>query len=96
MSADDFLDRVFRNLPRPGSRFEYAAWRHAGRPTQEGVGVLPASGVDVGRMAAAVLDLDHYTGNIDYVVESRRKKLRHQLPPTRASRRRRPRASTSG
>jgi hypothetical protein len=71
MSADDFLDRVFRNLPRPGSRFEYAAWRHAGRPTQEGVGVLPASGVDVGRMAAAVLDLDHYTGNIDYVVEAR-------------------------
>ncbi len=71
MSADDFLDRVFANLPRPAGRFEYKAWRHGGRPTQEGVGILPATGVDVSRMADAVLDLDHYRGNIDYVEEAR-------------------------
>lgn len=71
MSADPFLDRVFSNLPRAGSRFEYKAWRHQGRPTQEGVGVLPSPGVDVDKMAAAVLDLDHYVGNIEFCVESR-------------------------
>jgi hypothetical protein len=71
MSADDFLNRVFRNLPRPGSRFEYKTWRHSGRPTSEGVGLLPAAGVDVEKMAAAVLDLDHYKGNIDFVEEAR-------------------------
>ena len=71
MSADPFLDRLFRNLPRVGSRFEHVSWRHDGRPTSEGVGVLPASGVDVERMAAAVLDLDHYAGNIEFVVDAR-------------------------
>ena len=46
-------------------------WRHAGRPTKEGVGVLPSAGVDVEAFAARVMDLDHYKGNIDFVDECR-------------------------
>ncbi len=72
MSDDTaFLDRVFRNLPRVGSKFDFAAWKHSGRPTSEGVGVLPQAGVDVDAVAGRVMDVDHYTGNIDYVVECR-------------------------
>ena len=71
MSHDPFVDRVFANLPRVSGRFDFASWRHSGRPTNEGVGVLPASGVDVEKMAACVMDVDHYKGNVDYVDECR-------------------------
>ena len=71
MSSSAFLDRVFSNLPRVGGRFEFNAWRHAGRPTSEGVGILPMSGVDVDAVAGRIMDVGHYTGNIDYVVQSR-------------------------
>ena len=72
MSAVAFLDRVFKNLPgvSPG-KLSYKAWRYAGRPTSEGVGVLPFGSVDVEKMAARVMDVAHYKGNIDYVEESR-------------------------
>ena len=42
MSAAPFLDRVFSNIPSVGGKFSFNSWRHAGRPTSEGVGVLPA------------------------------------------------------
>ncbi len=71
MSADAFLDRMFRNLPSARGRFVFNAWKHAGRPTQEGVGILPMAGVDVGRMVARIMDVAQYRGNIDYVQESR-------------------------
>ena len=71
MSAAAFLDRVFSNLPRVGGKFDFNAWRHAGRPTSEGVGVLPGVTVDVDRMAARIMDVGSYRGNIDYVEESR-------------------------
>lgn len=71
MSSNAFLDRVFSNLPRAGARFEFNAWRHAGRPTSEGVGILPMSGVDVEAVAARVMDVGNYVGNIDYVVQGR-------------------------
>jgi hypothetical protein len=71
MSASEFLDRVFKNLPSVGSRYDFNAWRHAGRPTSEGVGILPGVRVDVEKMAARVMDVGHYSGNIDFVVESR-------------------------
>ncbi|MFT5686318.1 MAG: hypothetical protein ACI8RZ_007274 [Myxococcota bacterium] len=70
MSAAAFLDRVFSNLPRSGSKFSFNAWRHAGRPTSEGVGVLPVS-VDLDKMVARIMNVGSYRGNIDYVEESR-------------------------
>lgn len=70
MSADGFLDRVFRNLPPTRGGFEYKHWRHANHPTSEGVGVLPGA-VDVDAIAARIMDVDHYKGNIDYLDESR-------------------------
>ena len=72
MSAAAFLDRVFSHAPTGGvSRFSFQAWRHDGRPTKEGVGILPMSGVDVDRLAARIMDVANYKGNIDYVEESR-------------------------
>lgn len=71
MNDSAFLDRLFRNLPSVGAKFDFAAWKHGGRPTSEGVGVLPQGGVPVDAVAARVMDVDHYVGNIDYVVECR-------------------------
>ena len=70
MSADSFLDRVFAKLPAlsPGAN-EFASWTFAGRPTNEGVGVVSTPGLDIERMAARVMDVGHYVGNVDYVVE---------------------------
>jgi hypothetical protein len=71
MSYDPFVDRVFANLPRVGSRFDFNSWKHAGRPTNEGVGIAPLSGVNVDAFARCVMDVDHYNGNIDFVAECR-------------------------
>jgi hypothetical protein len=72
MSAAPFLDRVFQAVPRlSSSRFSFEAWRHEGRPTQEGVGVLPGVSVDVDRVVGRIMDIASYRGNIDYVEESR-------------------------
>ena len=68
MEHEAFVERVMTHLPSasPG-KFEFAHWSHAGRPTDEGFGVLPIAGADPEKIAAAVLDVDHYVGNIDYV-----------------------------
>jgi hypothetical protein len=72
MSASDFLDRVFPHVGELStSRFSFKAWRHAGRPTNEGVGRLPGVTVDVDAFASRVMDIGQYRGNIDYVEESR-------------------------
>lgn len=71
MSAAAFLDRVFQSNPSPQKAFHFASWKHAGRPTREGVGILPVANVPVDAMAARIMAVDHYKGNIDYVVESR-------------------------
>lgn len=78
----DFVDRVFDHLPALGARFTFQSWRQAGRPTNEGVGVLPRAGVDVDAMVARVMDVDHYTGNVDFVVESRTIEDAKHSPPT--------------
>ena len=80
MSAAAFLDRVFSNLPRSGGSFSFNAWRHAGRPTSEGVGILPGVSVDVDKMAARIMDVGNYKGNIDYVEESRVVSGAHNKP----------------
>jgi len=71
MSAAVFLDRVFANLPAVGGRFTFNAWRHSGRPTSEGVGILPQSGVDVDALVGRIMDVGSYHGNIAYVESSR-------------------------
>ena len=81
MSAASFLDRVFSNLPSVGGKFTFNAWRHGGRPTSEGVGVLPVS-VDLDKMAARIMDVSSYRGNIDYVEESRVVPDPVHTPPT--------------
>ena len=68
--SNAFVDRVFQRLRAPGSSYKFDTWRVSGRPTSEGVGVLPAE-VDVEQMASRILDVDGYRGNIDHVVESR-------------------------
>jgi len=72
MSASAFLDRVFSNLPAArGSELTFKAWRHTGRPTSEGVGVLSMPGVDVDKLAATIMNVGSYRGNIDFVEECR-------------------------
>jgi hypothetical protein len=85
MSASAFLDRVFANLSGVrGADLKFKAWRHAGRPTSEGVGVLGISGVDVDQLAAAIMNVGQYQGNIDYVEESRVIADPSYVPPTSA------------
>ena len=72
MSLDAFLDRVFRRLPalKNSPTFAFDAWPFADQPTKEGLGELPGR-VDVDKVAARVLDVGHYVGNVDHVVECR-------------------------
>lgn len=72
MSAEQFLDRVFAKVPAsPGSSFNFQSWRHASRPTKEGVGILPMANVPVDAMVSRIKDIDSYKGNINFVAESR-------------------------
>lgn len=67
-----FVDRVFAHLPpAPVRDFAFASWAHAGRPTQEGMGIGPVPGIDPEKLVAAVLDVDHYVGNLDHVAVCR-------------------------
>lgn len=68
MEHEAFVERVMKHIPAatPG-KFEFAHWSHAGRPTDEGFGVLPIPGADPEKIVAAVRDVDHYVGNIDHV-----------------------------
>jgi len=82
MSASAFLDRVMPNVPSLGGRdFQFKAWRHADRPTQEGVGVLAQSGVDVDKLAACIMNVNSYRGNVDHVEESRAISDSRYAPP---------------
>ncbi len=81
MSDTAFLDRVFANLPRPSGRFAFKAWKHGGKPTSEGVGVLPESGVDVEALVGRIMNVDGYRGNIDYVAECRSVSDPRFVPP---------------
>lgn len=70
--SNSFVERALQRLPA-GDRSDYlfTHWNHAGRPTDEGLGMLPVAGADPERVLACVMDVDHYVGNVGHVVECR-------------------------
>ncbi|MEZ6188846.1 MAG: hypothetical protein R3F62_28065 [Planctomycetota bacterium] len=68
----EFVERVVPHLPSsPPPSMTFKNWDFGGRPTKEGLGVLAVPGLDPQKLVDAVMDVDHYVGNIDKVVESR-------------------------
>lgn len=68
----EFVERVFRRLPKSApSRFQFQSWPHRGRPTDEGLGVMAAPGVEPAEVEAAAWDVNNYKGNTQAVVECR-------------------------
>ena len=68
----EFLERVFKRLPQTGpAKFHFESWQHGGRPTGEGLGVASVAGIEPAKVEAAAWDVDHYTGNVQAVVECR-------------------------
>jgi hypothetical protein len=77
-----FLDRVLQHLPAtPPTQFQFFHWSQAGRPTEEGLGILPVPGVDPEKVVAAVMDVDHYVGNVDHVAACRAIRDSRFTPP---------------
>jgi hypothetical protein len=69
---EKFVERVIQNLPSsPPSSFLFRHWPYGGRPTEEAMGLMPFAGVDPEKFIAAVMDVDHYVGNIEHVAECR-------------------------
>jgi hypothetical protein len=66
--AEPFLARVMKHLPGlSGGGFSFASWRFEGRPTKEGLGLKRGLDVDVDVLAARILDVEAYPGNVKYV-----------------------------
>lgn len=67
MELPGFLQRVLTHLPAaPPSDFYTAQWPHGGRPTEEGLGILPIPGLVPEKAIDAVMDVDHYVGNLEH------------------------------
>ncbi len=82
MEAQAFLERVLKHLPPAApSAYAFTHWSHDGRPTDEGLGLLPVPGLDPEAALAAVMDVDRYAGNLDHVVECRSKADPRFEPP---------------
>ena len=80
--SEQFLERVVPHFPAtPPTTFTFKHWPFGGRPTEEAFALMPVPGADPERIVAAIMDLDHYTGNIDHVVESRTIADPRFLPP---------------
>jgi hypothetical protein len=72
MEVLEFLDRVFKRVPTGNiSSAVFQHWPQAGKATEEAFGLLPIAGVDPDRLISAVMDINHYVGNVEHVVESR-------------------------
>ncbi len=72
MEHEAFVERVLARMPAgPIREYSFQSWKHAGRPTEEGFGLCPILGADPEKLINAVLDVDHYVGNIDHVSVSR-------------------------
>lgn len=67
-----FLQRVLKHVPAaPPAQYQLSHWAHAGRPTEEAFGLLAIPGLDPQKAIDAVMDVDHYKGNIDHVAVCR-------------------------
>jgi hypothetical protein len=68
LEHEAFVERVLSRLPAgtPAS-FTFQSWKHAGRPTDEGFGIMPIPGLDPEKVMDAVMDVDHYVGNVEHV-----------------------------
>jgi hypothetical protein len=72
VAASEFLDRVFERIPGTKiSEYHFRHWNFGGKPTDEGVGLMPMPGADPERILARVMDVDHYVGNVNHVAECR-------------------------
>ena len=72
MEHESFVERVMARLPPESpTRFTFEHWPHAGRPTDEGFGLMPIPGADPERLITAVMDVDHYVGNVEHVAQCR-------------------------
>jgi hypothetical protein len=70
--VEAFLERVSSRLPAtPPREFTFTHWSHGGRPTDEGLGLLPIAGADPAKVMAAVMDVGHYVGNVEHVTVCR-------------------------
>ncbi len=68
MSAEEFLGRVFDHIPelnRSGG-FSHRSWSYGGRPTKEGIGLLPVD-IDIESMVTCILNVEEYPRNVRYV-----------------------------
>jgi len=64
-----FVERILQRLPGTDvSDYFFAHW-NSGRPTDEGVGLVPVPGAEPEKVLACVMDVDHYVGNVGHVVE---------------------------
>lgn len=82
MDLAAFLDRVFTRLPAaPPREFTWFHWSHPGRSTEEGFGILPVPGLDPAKVIDAVMDVDHYVGNVDHVKVCRSARDARFAPP---------------
>jgi len=72
MEAKAFVERVLPHLPSSTpSRFTFKSWKQRGRPTAEGFGIMPLPGLVPEKLIDAVMDVDHYVGNVQHVSECR-------------------------
>jgi hypothetical protein len=70
MDAHAFLDRVLARVPaRTPTSYNFESWRQGDQPTKEGLGLLPMRDVDPDKFIACVMDVDHYVGSVDHVIE---------------------------
>lgn len=77
-----FLDRVLARLPAtPPRDFQFFHWSHAARPTEEGFAIMPIAGVDPAKVIDAVMDVDHYVGNVEHVKACRAVRDPRFTPP---------------
>lgn len=79
---ESFLDRVLSRLPAaPPRDFQFFHWSHPGRVTEEGFAIMPIPGVDPHRVIDAVMDVDHYVGNVEHVKVCRSTRDARFTPP---------------
>lgn len=82
MEVKEFLTRVLSRAPKtpPGS-YQLHHWAHGGRATEEAFGILAIPGLDPAKAIDAVMDVDHYVGNLDHVAACRGVKDARFVPP---------------